>query len=262
MKVNHLLKALNKGIDKKPAQMWPTVDGGVLDRTKHVTASEIGDCARKIKINKVKMQEKGYKPELGTNYDSSVDWGFFERGHNVEAWFVDLLHAGFDNNHYQLMYTGKDQVSFTDQYQSGTPDGIIMSEDELFILEIKSIDPRTNITRLPKLLHIDQVMQNMDLASDYFGKSPAGGLLIYIDASNYQKINGFQIEADHAHMDRLQARAEYIMETAPEDLKPEGLFKDRGCEYCQHTAECSAMIAAKNNGESYDRSETSKRIFG
>lgn len=262
-----IIEAINRGIDSMEATQWPTVAGGILDRSKYVTASEIGQCARKVKFDKQALVESGYVPEAGTKYSSKDDWGFFARGHNVEAWVVDMLHAGWDGGKttkdYKVLFTGADQVSFTDEFQSGTPDGVLVGEKDLYILEFKSFDPRSNVSRFPKLEHRDQVMQNLDLVSDYFNLSPAGGVLLYINASDYKRRLPFMIEPDYAHMERLQVRAKWIMETAVEDLEPEGMFKSKGCTYCAHTAVCSALIAKSRNGETDNAyHETGRKLFG
>lgn len=260
-----LLRAVDAGIDSQEYKQWPNFNGGHLDRTAHVTASEVGKCARMVKLDKEAMRENGYDPAAGTKYWGKDDWGFWERGHTIEAWFVNLLQAGFNREDYTLMYTGEDQISFTYGVQSGTPDGVFVGETDFYILEVKSIDPRTNTSRLPKLLHRDQVVQNCDLVAEALDLSPAGGLLIYIDASNFKKRHAFMIDYNDDHADRLESRAQLIMDTPAEDLKPEGLYNaSNDCEFCRHTAKCSAMIRKENNGENYDKDleETRGKLFG
>ena len=248
-----LIKTINKGIDYREPVGWPVYNrpDELLDRSAFVTASEIGYCERKIKLDKMKPPaanlDVGY-----TKTSSSEDWGFFERGHNVEAWAVNHIRNGWEHEEYTPMFMGSEQVSFVEGPQSGTPDAAFIGRNDVIIGEFKSIDPRTNISRLPKLVHVDQVMQNLDLVSSNMNLSPTGGVLLYIDASNYKNRYSFDITWDEAHADRLLQRALRIQNTAPEDLEPEGLFKD-DCKYCSHTARCSAMIREKRNGESYDQ---------
>lgn len=257
-----VIKAINAGIDKREAQHWPVYGSTkMLDRTKYVSASATGYCARKIKFDNEALANSGYVPEEGTRHTSDIDWGFFERGHNVEAWAVALMHLG--GTEHPVVMTGKDQRSFVDGYQSGTPDGVIMYPNGVGVLEIKSIDPRTNITRLPKPQHIDQVIQNIDLVSNNMNRSPIGGVLIYIDASNYKKQHVFQIDFHDENADRLYERAEWIMEAqSPADLPAEGLYKD-DCKYCAHTAACSALIRETRKEDGNDeRQAAGQRLFG
>ena len=265
MRAKELLNAIDRGIDVAPATQWPVYGSPEpLDRTKYITASEIAKCARQIKLDKAAMLAGGYKPEAGTKSMAKDDWGFWERGHNIEAWAVKRITAGWSDDAPSLLYTGSNQLSFVDGNQSGTPDGVLLGAEEVGILELKSIDPRTNTGKLPKLEHVAQVMQNMDLVSHAFERTPGGGLLAYIDASNYKVRHVFEVMADVQHMDQLKDRADYITETAAEDLRPEGTYKRDGCKYCAHTRECSAMERAKNNGETYDAElkAASTGIFG
>lgn len=260
-----VIRAMDRGIDNRDAQQWPIYgqSDGNLDRTKYVTASEIGYCARKIKFDKEAMIAGGYNPEKGTKTASDIDWGFFERGHNIEAWAVGLIHLG--EPEFPLVMTGKHQKSFIAGVQSGTPDGVILpNENDVEALEVKSIDPRTNVTRLPKLVHIDQVMQNLDLIGHNMERSPTGGVLIYIDASNYKKRHVFRVEYNEEHAEKLQRRAEWIMEAqSPSDLPAEGVFKD-DCKFCAHTMACSALIRKERNGENYDTDlkKAASGVFG
>ena len=257
-----LIRAINRGIDLAEPKQWPAYGGGLLDRSQYVTSSEIGYCERKVKLDKL---AGGGQVEPGvTKTKSGDDWGFWERGHNVEAWVVEQLHRGWESD-WELKHTGDDQVSFADGVQSGTPDGIAFSPcgTEFLTVEFKSIDPRTNVSRLPKIPHIDQVTQNTDLIAANTGLSPAGGLILYVDASNYKNRYPFPVAWDQEHAERLEAKAHRIMDTDPKDLKPEGLFKD-DCKYCNHTAACSRMIREERNGESYDHDlkQASKGLFG
>ncbi|MDJ0827780.1 MAG: PD-(D/E)XK nuclease family protein [Rhodobacter sp.] len=262
-----LVKAIDHGIDLRERQEWPLYQGGILDRSAYVTASEIGTCARKIKLDKQFMKETGYDPNEGTKTKSSDAWGFWERGHNVERWIVDHLTRGWASNEWELKYLGEEQVSFTDGVQSGTPDGIAINhaDEAFYTLEFKSMDPRTNVSRLPKITHRDQVVQNTDLIAHNMDLSPAGGLILYVDASDHKRRFPHMIEYTDDHAARLQDRAEMIMSTEPEDLKPEGLFSpNNDCQYCKHTAACNMMVAHAKNGKDFghDLNATANGVFG
>jgi len=258
------------GYDAKPHQEWPVYpDGGMLDRTKYVTASEIARCARRTKFDKMAMISGDYDPDLGTKNHSSIDWGFFERGHNIESWAVEIISAGWsaDITKFDLMYTGANQYSFIDGYQSGTPDGVFVSDDgeRVGILEIKSIDPRTNKNRLPKPEHVKQVMQNMDLVAANMGAVPIGGDILYIDASNYKDVRPFHVQWDQAEATALEERATWIMEAAtPADLPDEGMYQSGVCKICPHRGPCGDIIREMTNGENHhvNLKSTSRNLFG
>ena len=258
MAVN-IIKAIDQGIANKPSQHWPRYDGGVLDRTQYVTASEVGYCERKVWLDKEALRASGYKPEAGTVMPA--DWGMLERGHNIEAWAVEQIRRG---TNYELLYAGNEQVSFASDYQAATPDGVFKLEDGSYQLEVKSIDPRTNWNNLPKPVHVDQVMQAADLVSYSMDLPPIGGMLIYIDASNYKKRTQFHLPFDPDHANRLQDRAERIMKcNDPAELQPEGMYKDH-CKWCAHTARCGALNATERTEVMKDGKieELSKQLFG
>jgi len=252
-----------KGYGLKEPQQWPIITGQALDRSKYVTASEIGQCSRKIKFDKLALVASGYSPEVGTTVNPNDDWGYFERGHNVESWVIDLLNKGWNKKAGELRHTGINQVSFTADNQSGTPDGAIFRKATIGALEIKSIDPRTNVTRLPRLNHIDQTIQNTDLMAHHYELEAGDSFLIYVDASNYKKIQEFRVPFDADHATRLEEKANRIMEAAsPADLKAEGMFMDKGCDYCAHTAACSMIVRESKGLRNDDTELASKRLFG
>lgn len=263
-----LKKIMDRGYDLKEPQQWPVYGTGKnLDRTAVVTASEIGYCARKIKFDKHAMLEGGYDPSVGTKNTSDIEWGFFERGHNIEAWAVSMLHRGWHGTEYTLLHTGEHQLSFVSDFQSGTPDGLIVSimDEKVGILEIKSFDPRTNVNRkLPKAAHKDQVIQNLDLVSIEMDKTPIGGELLYIDASDHKRRFQFHVPWDEERAAYLEKRAKWIISASgPASLPPEGLFKD-DCRYCNFTSQCSAMVTKERmeKGSVNCFEDTAKKFFG
>lgn len=249
-----LRRIISEGVEASSKQ-WPMLGGGKLDRSKYVTASEIGSCARMIKLNK----EHGQPSSLG-------QWGFAERGNAVEAWAVRQLHAAWRNEDCKLVYTGDNQVSFALDNQSGTPDGLFVwaNHNVVDVLEIKSFDPRKNISAYPVGRHEDQVTQNLDLASALLDMSPGRGYLIYINASDYQDQYLFPIDYDMHRAEQLEKRAEHIMGADASGLEPEGIHTG-DCKYCPHTAECSRLIAAQRNGDmrngEEERKEAARKLF-
>lgn len=230
------------GMAKKPANLWPVYGSGKsLDRSAYVTASEIGYCERKVFLDKKALKASGYSPEKGTA-TKAKGWGYMERGHHVEEWIVKTLTRGL--NGVKLLFAGEFQVSFANKRQSGTPDGVFVLNNDTTVknLEVKSIDPRTSIAKLPKAEHIDQVTQNCDLVEQALDKDCHGAILVYVNASDYELIHAFDIPFDHDRAARLEAKAERIMNaTAASDLKPEGVHTGH-CSYCDHTVACNALL--------------------
>lgn len=232
---------LYRGVAEKPANLWPVYGTGEsLDRTKYVTASEIGYCERKVWLDKRELADSGYSPSEGTVQKKS-GWGVLERGHSVEEWFIGTLRRGLAGA--RLIMSGEFQVSFANKYQSGTPDGVFLVGDDGFkTLEVKSIDPRTNVTRLPKPEHIPQVTQNCDLVEQALDKTCLGAVLVYVNASDFEDIHAKDIPFDHGLAAQLEARAERIMSaTSAAELEPEGVHKGH-CGYCRHAAACNALV--------------------
>lgn len=253
-KVSILQPLLHHAMDHK-VSVWPAFDGTMLDRTQFVSSSEIGKCAREIWFGKnLPLQEGKFK------------WGFAERGHGHEAWVVERLRSV--PTEYEFKYMGDEQVSFYDGYQSGTPDGLWRTSDGNTLFEHKSIDPRTNMSKLPKPEHLLQVTQNMDLVEACEDITIDGGLLAYSNASDFSTVTEFWVDRHSPTigeaMEALERRAETIMQaTSAEDVEPEGIVSN-GCMYCAFKAECSAAVmATKQERVSHEnRQRTSAKFFG
>lgn len=242
--VDNLLKdMLITGCEVQPPQKWPTYDGKELIRGEYITSSEIGKCARMIWFAKDAFR-RGVVAENGIN-------GFWERGHNVEAWIVDRILAGIAHKYadeYELLFAGNKQVSFHDGYQSGTPDAFLkkIGSNEGWTVDFKSMDPRKSVKKLPEDNHKDQVTQNCDLIVACTDLFPLGGKLLYVNCSDYLKNYEYTFDFDHGRADFLQERANTIKSAKkPKELPAEGLFNG-DCEFCPFTANCSDMQRSLN----------------
>lgn len=222
-------------------QRWPTYDGMELDRTEFLTSSETASCLRKAYFGK---NPNTYLPTVGNGGTN----GFAERGHAIEAWLVEKLKP-LKRIGYRFEYMGKDQRSFyhPDYGISGTPDGLMTTPDgRMYLLEIKSIDPRFNKNNLPKKPHIWQVQQNMFLVEHCLGIKLDGACLFYIDASNVHDVTEFFYEKNEELIAQSLERAEKLWNaTAPDDLEPDGIYTG-DCEYCPFTAHCSQVVNMQN----------------
>ncbi len=248
------LKALvEEGVSNAPKMLWPTYDGKQLDRDAFVTASEVGNCLRSTWFS------KNANPPQG---DTEV-WGYFARGHNVEAWVVEQLRRS--NSLATFIMMGSDQRSMHWEGQAGTPDGIMLTTEGNYVFDIKSIDPRTNRKYLPKKTHLMQIHQNILLAENCLdGMEIAGGMILYVDASNYQTMNEYYVEYDHSAMEQVTDRANRIHAAEkPGDLPAEGMFND-GCKFCPFTANCSDAVRASNEklAQAKTHRKVASNVFG
>ncbi len=254
-----LKKIIAQGVDRQAAQQWPVYGSNqLLDRTNYVTASNVGYCARKVKLDLEKAREakrKGAIVGITKSDSSNPAWGMFERGHNVEEWVVRQLELGWGTHGseaFELRYTGDRQVSFVGDIQSGTPDGLAIGNDAFWTIEIKSLDPRTNFGKLPKPPHVMQCVQNMDLVSASIGLQPLGAKLLYIDASNYSIMKQSNIEWSEIEAQEVEDRANNIYDTDAKDLEPEGLTLGH-CRFCDHTALCGQIERAYHDKQHEER---------
>lgn len=240
----NLSELLDEGYAMRGPKQWPMYHGGKLDRTKYVSASEVGGCSRRIKFGKVSRP-------LG--FDR---WGFAERGHIIEAWAIDLIREALYSTEneakygvWSLIFSGERQFSFADGYQSGTPDGLLLNNETHLglVLDVKSVDPRTNYDRLPKAKQVKQVLQNIDLINRTTPYTAVGGILFYIDASDLQRRKLVQVEDNEDVRMALRDKAQSIMSAKePKDLAAEGLYMDGECKTCPYGEKCGAQIEADN----------------
>jgi len=229
------------------AQALDDADTFTIDRAQYMNASSAESCIRK------QWFERNSDPV-------EQDWGFARRGKQGELYLVDcLIAAGAP-----VAYVGGDQQSIvSDTHRiSATPDGYLRGEPDI-ALEFKTIDPRTNRARLPKPEHVTQLRIGMELAhlqpSDW--PKPAHGVLIYMDASNYNDIIEVKIDRDPEILDRLSGRAERMLRAKDASrLDREGrrtgeCTKYGGCpfaEQCGVEIEGEATVSRGNRGSKLD----------
>lgn len=172
-------------------------------RRKYLNASEAMGCIRKQWYSK-------HQPEAG----EPQMWGYARRGSHGEKFLVESLLAA----NVPIAYAGKDQETWRDDKRniSATPDGIIQYDTEWVVVEFKTIDPRTNKSRLPKAQHVAQLEIGMELIDQNIDR-PDGvtlrGVLVYMDASNYFDIEEFPVSRNKAILDQMAKRASKIFRT-------------------------------------------------
>jgi CRISPR/Cas system-associated exonuclease Cas4 (RecB family) len=186
---------------RPPVKVWEH------DRSKTVGASEIGACARQTWFRKAGVAE-----------ERTPNWGFAARGNHVEAWVYARLTAA------KIRLKWK-QKTIVDRYLSATLDG--MRGD--VVVDIKSFDPRKSEIVEPK--HLMQVQAQIALTG------ATSGLLLYVNASDYQDIREVPVPRDPAAFTTLQARAEAII-TGPMPA-PEGrITGGNECAQCLFQTAC------------------------
>lgn len=247
--MNTLKDLVKHGYSVRPADKWPTYDGCELDRSKFITSSEIGSCARSIKYSK-----QGNRAKLER-------YGFAERGHTAERWVVEQLrHAGA-----KVSYEGENQVSFHHGVRSGTPDGIVeFSNGDVALFDIKCVDPRANWNALPRSYNVDQVLQNIDLVEACLDRLIDYGILFYINATDYEDIKEIRVDIDEDKIVALRIRAEEIAAyETPEDAPPEGVFNG-SCRMCDFRSMCSGAVKADKLMKAKEEkiTEVGRNVFG
>lgn len=226
------------------------------DRRKTVGASEIGQCIRKVVYDKL---------GLAPDNDIPPDTGFTVRGNVMEdAWSAPMLEHWASLNGGQMLHGGQaNQVTLKGDKVplSSTPDGLcigmprdVMARDEFFafsvpdigpshsvVPEVKSIDPRYNQAKLPKVPHVPQVIAQIGLIrrSD-MGVKPDWGFVFYCDASDYFKVKGYPVQYSDKQFTSLVKRADSIMKTDdPNKVPPEGKMRGGSeCGECPYARQC------------------------
>lgn len=208
------------------------------DRTKTVGASEIGQCARRVRWSKIEPSAPGNRS----------GWGAALRGNFIEdqLWYP-AMKAAYGQ---RLIYAGPQQTTFVEGTISATPDGLVQkltaaekkeigTKANEVLVECKSIDPRVNLTEEKRENHF-QVQVQLGLIRKKTKFRPTHAIISYINASFVDDITEFVVEYDHSLFGRAQERADMIM-AAPsaEKLKPEGIIAGKKeCNYCPYFERC------------------------
>ena len=267
---------MRTGVFIQPPQMWPTHDGENLERTDYVSASESAYCVRRLAFKKEKdrgrVQNDNYFHDLTdeewgmyiANLDERNPIGYFERGHNVEAWLVERLMAGCAGTNEGFLFVGKGQVSLhTEDHVSGTPDGLYYNKTtgETRVLEIKS--SKSDNIYAPYNEHLSQVNVNCALFIKLWPslqsrfpelkglKHPRGGDIIYVNSHHYLTTSEFAIEYDggaaysEAALKAIKLGLVKREFAEPKGVQAEGLIKKSAgvspCYLCDDKVGCKAI---------------------
>lgn len=209
-----------------------------VDRTKYMNASEADSCIRR------QWYDKRDTPK------DAIDWGYARRGSHGEKYIVESLRA----SNLPLEFAGEDQKSFADRETmiSATPDGVALLDDERYQFEFKTIDPRTNRDKLPRSNHVTQLRLGMALLNKlYYRKKPIkAGVLVYMDASNYNDITQHIITPEPKILERYAQRAKSILKIRSADtLDREGKATGE-CKLCPYKQVCGVDFAPRPTQQS------------
>lgn len=223
------------------------------DRSSTMGASEAFGCIRKAFFDKF-GEELGYEPD--PKYVES--WGAMKRGDLIEDhWVVPVVEEQLVNQipSAKLFLAGaNDQMTYVSGYNSATPDGLItdLPRDALsnygvpdiktncILMEIKSIDPRVNLSEA-KDIHEGQVQIQMGLMREMTTHRPFFAVVIYVDASFFDNLKVFVVEFDEGTFRAARHRAAALFKAEdPSELAAEGKIDD-SCKYCKWTEMCAEV---------------------
>lgn len=200
------------------------------DRNAYGNASEINGCLR----------AQWYARNLKAQPEQ--DWGFARRGTHAERYLVESLRAA----NIPLAGVGDEQFSVQDDelMLSCTPDGVLFDTElnEWVVVEFKTIDPRSNLSKLPKPDHVAQVDVGMGLLNRASlipdGGKVSRGVILYMDASNFNLLYQFEVKHDPRVLTKMSRRAKQMLRArSAEPLDREGL-KTNACRYCPFKGPC------------------------
>ena len=194
------------------------------DRSATIGASEIGKCARMLAHSRA-----GTKRDF--DHETS---GFAERGHWMERWWVARLRESAIG--HKIKNAGSNQRTLHHGPISATPDAVY---DRAYTADCKSFDPRLH--HLPKDEHIVQVRLTAKIAQDQgLISMNGGGVLTYINASDYGDIREFPVSAyDDQEFKSLVDRAHKILSSEPNSLPREGWISGgKECADCPFRTAC------------------------
>ncbi|MET0723601.1 MAG: hypothetical protein ABWY64_22640 [Tardiphaga sp.] len=220
------------------------------ERLHSLGASEVGQCERKMFWLKNEDDPMRAVPRDEGFVDT---WGARARGTVFEDrfWYPAMRRA-FGS---RLKYAGRYQRTFSKDFLSATPDGLIvrLTDDEqsslgitsnCIVVECKTIDPRANLTDA-KPENVFQTHVQMGLVRDVGKYWPTHSVISYTDASFWSDVKEFVIPFDENIYQAAQERAAKIISGTPgqpydvRDFKPEGWIAGGAeCRYCPFTAAC------------------------
>jgi CRISPR/Cas system-associated exonuclease Cas4 (RecB family) len=204
------------------------------DREQTVGASEVGQCARKVYWTKNADDPAHSAPR---DQGFADGWGAAMRGRIYEdhVW-APAMRARFGD---ALKFAGAEQQTFSSGFLSATPDGLVVTATECFLVECKTIDPRVKLNG-PKPEHHFQVQAQLGLVRETTKYKPTHAVISYTDTSFWNEVAEFTVVFDPAIYETAKRRAAAIMTAlAFDELKPEGFIAgSKECGWCPFTVAC------------------------
>ena len=200
-------------------------------------ASEIFGCIRK-------QWYQRNSPDEG----APDSWGFARRGSHGEKYIVASMIAA----NMPLTETGTDQVTLQDPARklSATPDGVLIYDNETIPVEFKTIDPRARKDKLPKENHVKQLQIAMEMRTPDPLRPINFGILMYMDASDFDDIIQFEIQRDPTILVAATHRAQKKLRTQNVDMLDREGKKTGECKYCVFTEICGVKKSELEQGGS------------
>jgi len=214
------------------------------DRPRTVGASEIGQCERKIFWRKRGgTQDRGYRNAYGAHL----------RGTMIERYFwYPALKAKYGED---LLFAGEMQASFSSNFLSATPDGLVvnlpksalaeygvLTDENCAVVECKTIDPRTNLIAA-KEEHTFQTQCQIGLIRETTPYKPNYAIISYTDASHWDEVAEYAVKFSEEVYGVAHARAKRILTaTDPAQMRPEGYIAGgHECKWCPFTRACAQI---------------------
>lgn len=200
------------------------------DRAEHMNASEADRCLRWQWYDKHRHDEA-----------APQSWGYARRGSLIEAHVVDILRRA----NLPIDFAGDQQERIVDHTHpiAATPDGEIWDEatGAFVMVEIKTVDPRANKSKLPRARHITQVRLAMDLRQRAVPEETvAGAWLLYVDASNLDDVTAHWVDYRPGTVEAYANRAVRLFKAQKaEQLPAEGVALG-DCKQCAFKHICKA----------------------
>jgi hypothetical protein len=217
-----------------------------------VGASEVFDCERKVWFAK-----KGF----GAGYSKDEDgdnWGAATRGNIMETHYIVPAILNHLPDGAKLLFAGEEQASLKLGPNSATPDGLITglkrdalkdygvpdlgSDDACVVIEFKTIDPRVSL-RDAREKNIGQAQVQMGMFRELTEYKPDYAIVLYVDASFFDKIKVFAFKFEPYIWEVAKKRAAHIFKAdKAEEMTPEGMIDKKSCEHCEWSQACLTLI--------------------
>ena len=212
------------------------------DRSETVGGSEIDACPRKVKDSK--LHDRRWAGNGYTARGKGMEAAMCDTFRRIERYWRVVKQRDL---YFTSIGDRQETMVLSEMGASATPDGFLTIDGETIYLEIKSVDPRISGKSLPKSGHVAQCQYGMELCHRTGRAKPQRAFLIYQDASDWARVQIFEIQRDEAAASALLKRAKKIMSAkSPMDLEPMGLESGGAeCSGCPLENTCKAERAAR-----------------